>query len=297
MFYIVLQVGKVLVNEADRINNRHEYHRSKIEFQHKILDQFSADIAPYSFTIRESSDDNIETDISLLDNNIPIENKGTGEQCFIKTDLALNNNVNAIDIVLIEEPETHLCYTKMLKLIEKIKQAQNRQLFITTHSDLIATRLDLRQCILLNSSSTTATSLAALTEDTAKFFMKAPDNNMLQFVLSKKVILVEGDAEFILMEAMYHNTLNKKLSESAIGVIAVDGKCFKRYLEIANLLNIKVAVVTDNDKHYVDNITNNYAPYVSANSQVFSDADDARYTFEVCLEADNRALFAGIFNQ
>lgn len=35
--------------------------------------------------------------------------------------------------------------------------------------------------------------------------MKAPDNNILEYVLSKKVILVEGDAEFILMEALYKN--------------------------------------------------------------------------------------------
>ena len=187
------------VNETDRINNKHAYHASKAEFQRNVLDQYSVNIVPYKFTIRESSDDNIETDISLLDGNIPIENKGTGEQCFIKTDLALNNNVNNIDIVLIEEPETHLCYTKTLKLIEKIKQSRNRQLFISTHSDLICTRLDLKKCVLLNSSSITATSLSSLSNETAKFFMKAPDNNMLQFVLSKKVILVEGDAEFILL--------------------------------------------------------------------------------------------------
>lgn len=289
-----IYTGKV--TDEDRINNRHEYHKSKLDFQHRILDQFSTSIAPYSFTIRESSDDNIETDISLLDNNIPIENKGTGEQCFIKTDLALNSNVNAIDMVLIEEPETHLCYTKTLKLIEKINHSQNRQLFISTHSDLIATRLDLRKCMLLNSSNTAAISMAALTEDTAKFFMKAPDNNMLQFVLSKKVILVEGDAEFILMEAMYQNTVQKNLSDSEVGVIAVDGKCFKRYLEIAKLLNIKVAVITDNDKNYDNNITANYADFVTDNSRVFSDTDNNRYTFEVCLEADNKALLAGIFN-
>ena len=93
--------------------------------------------------------------------------------------------------------------------------------------------------------------------------MKAPDNNMLQFVLSKKVILVEGDAEFILLEAMYRNTLHKNLADSEVSVIAVDGKCFKRYLEIAKILDIKVAVITDNDKDYLTNITNNYASFIT----------------------------------
>ena len=285
------------VNEIDRINNRHAYHANKASFQRSVLDQYSVNISPYKFTIRESSDDNIETDIGLLDANIPIENKGTGEQCFIKTDLALNNNINNLDVVLIEEPETHLCYTKTLKLIEKIKQSQNRQLFISTHSDLICTRLDLRKCVLLNSSSTTATRLSSLSNETAKFFMKAPDNNMLQFVLSKKIILVEGDAEFILMEAMYRNTLHKNLSDSEVGVIAVDGKCFKRYLEIARLLDIKVAVITDNDKNYSANITNNYASFITPSANVFADTDETRYTFEVCMEADNSSLMARIFTE
>ena len=126
--------------------------------------------------------------------------------------------------------------------------------------------------------------------------MKAPDNNMLQFVLSKKVILVEGDAEFILLEAMYRNTLHKNLADSEVSVIAVDGKCFKRYLEIAKILDIKVAVITDNDKDYLTNITNNYASFITPSTKVFSDTDNKRYTFEVCLEADNTELLAGIFN-
>ena len=37
-------------------------------------------------------------------------------------------------------------------------------------------------------------------------FIKAPDNNILEFILSKKVILVEGDAEYILAEALFKNS-------------------------------------------------------------------------------------------
>ena len=136
--------------------------------------------------MKESSDDNIETDITLTHNNIPIENKGTGLQCFIKTEMSLKRAINDIDSVLIEEPETHLSYMNMLKLIDMIKETENRQLFISTHSDLICTRLNLQKCILFNSTSQTFAQLSALTTETAEFFMKAPDNNMLQFVLSKE---------------------------------------------------------------------------------------------------------------
>ena len=279
------------LSDIQRLNTRHAYKDSKLRFQVQTLAQYSASITPYSFAIRESADDNIETDITLHENGIPLENKGTGTQCFIKTKLSLNRAVNGIDTVLIEEPENHLSYMKMQELINLIRSAEDRQLFISTHNDLIATRLNLKKCLLFNSASTNVASLSALPNDTANFFMKAPDNNMLQFVLSKKSILVEGDAEFILMEALYKRTVNKELLSSGIGVIAVDGKCFKRYLEIAKVLQNRVAVITDNDKNYVENVTNNYSDYTQnqyPNIRIFSDTEDARYTFEVCLYNDNQ---------
>lgn len=279
------------LSDLQRLNAKHAYKESKVQFQNQSLAQYNASIAPYSFAIRDSVDENIETDITLHENGVPLENKGMGTQCFIKTELSLNRAVNGIDIVLIEEPENHLSYMKMLKLVELIRGADDRQLFISTHSNLIATRLNLKRCFLFNSSSENIVSLSALTKDTADFFMKAPDNNMLQFVLSKKSILVEGDAEFILMEAFYNRTINKDLFKSGIGVIAVDGKCFKRYLEIAKVLENKVAVITDNDKDYDENIKNNYFEYTQnqfPNIRIFADSDNARYTFEVCLYSDNK---------
>lgn len=281
------------LSELQRIHARYAYKDSKIQFQANNLAQYNEQIFPYSFAIRESSNDNIETDITLMENNIPIENKGTGTQCFIKTRLSLNRAANGIDTVLIEEPENHLSYMKMLELITLIRDAKNRQLFISTHSDLIATRLNLKKCILFNSASTDICSLSTINDDTANFFMKAPDNNMLQFVLTKKSILVEGDAEFILMEVLYKRTLHKELTSSNIGVIAVDGKCFKRYLELASILGNKVAVITDNDKDYIENITNNYSEYMQnqfQNIKIFSDNDNSRYTFEVCIYKDNHII-------
>lgn len=281
------------LDDIQRINTRHSYHQSKVDFQNNILTPFNANIAPFSFAVRESSDDNIETDVTLIEGNVPIEIKGAGTQCFIKTDLSLKRAANGIDTVLIEEPENHLSYMKVLELIEKIKMDADRQIFISTHSDLIATRLNLRNCILLNSATPAAVSLKMLTDDTANFFMKAPDNNMLQFVLSKKIILVEGDAEFILMEALYKRIVHKNLDNSGIGVIAVDGKCFKRYLEIATQLGNKVAVITDNDGNYAENITNSYSDYTQnqyQNIRIYSDTDDQRYTFEVCIYNDNKAI-------
>lgn len=279
------------LTDLQRVNARHAYKDSKLKFQSEFLAQYNERIAPYSFAVRESADDNIETDITLVDSNIPLENKGTGTQCFIKTKLSLNRVNTGIDAVLIEEPENHLSYMKMHELITVIRESHHKQIFISTHSDLIATRLNLRNCFLVNSSSPNVASLSVMSEDTAAFFLKAPDNNMLQFVLAKKSILVEGDAEYILMESLYKRTVDRELSDSGIGVISVDGKCFKRYLEIAALIQNQVAVITDNDGDYEENITNNYREYIEGqypNIRIFADTDNNRRTFEVCMYKDNK---------
>ena len=279
-----------------RAQIKHQYRSHKESFRDNVLSNYNDDNSNFTFALKNSPQANIETDITILSNNVPIENKGTGMQCFIKTELALQKAEDDIDAVLIEEPESHLSYIKMLELIDKIANTNNRQLFIATHSDLIATRLDLRNCFLINSSSNTHTTLKNISEETAKFFEKAPDNNLLKFALSNKVILVEGDAEYILMDAMFKKVTHKTLRETGIGVITVDGKCFKRYMEIANLLNIKVAVITDNDKDYTNNIQENYNDYFSDNIKIFADNNDENYTFEVCVYKNNQTLCNDLFN-
>ncbi|MFY9328355.1 MAG: ATP-dependent endonuclease, partial [Georgfuchsia sp.] len=114
--------------------------------------------------------------------------------------------------------------------------------------------------------------------------------------LCKKAILVEGDAEFILLDALYKNsTKGASINADEIHVISVDGTSFKRYLELAKLLGIKVAVIRDNDGAYQANCVANYADYASASIQVFADTDDARRTFEVCMYQDNKAVCDGLF--
>jgi putative ATP-dependent endonuclease of OLD family len=75
-----------------------------------------------------------------------------------------------------------------------------------------------------------------------------------------------------------------------VHVISVDGTSFKRYLELAKRLGIKVAAIRDNDHDYQTKCVENYADFTSASIQVFADADNARYTFEVCMYQDNKDI-------
>ncbi|MCB9211286.1 MAG: AAA family ATPase [Ignavibacteriales bacterium] len=271
------------VEENEKLKHFSEYRKYKNNFTNDILISINSKMPDYNFAVKNNTKYNLETDLTIFDNGIDIENKGKGRQSIIKTEFALSKGGDNIDIVLIEEPENHLSHTNVKKIIANITNSVSTQLFISTHSNTITARLDLRKAILLNSHSKLPILLKSLNESTAKFFIKAPDNNILDYILSEKVILVEGDAEYILFEQFFKNITNSEIKSFGIHVISVGGLKFKRYLELGKLLKIKTAVVRDNDANYEKNIIENYEPYISDNVKIFSDQNNENKTFEFCL--------------
>jgi putative ATP-dependent endonuclease of OLD family len=282
-------------SSIEKYNHQHEYRSHKENFKINAFKEINARLGEYKFAIKSNSKSNLETDLTIFEGNISIDNKGKGRQCIIKTELALSRNDNDLEVVLLEEPENHLSHINMKRIIQKISSSDNKQVFIATHSDLISTRLDLRKSILLNSTTIKPLKLNSLPEDTAKFFIKAPDNNILEFILSKKVVLVEGDAEYIMAEALFKNTTGEEIQNCDIHIISVNGTSFKRYLDIAKILKIKTAVLRDNDGKYQENCIDRYSDYNMDNIKVFSDIDNTRCTFEICIYLDNTAICDELF--
>ena len=248
-----------------------------------------------TLSVKDTIKSSLETDISLSEGGIDIENKGRGHQCFVKAKLALSRQESNIDFVLMEEPENHLSHINMGKLIQLVSNTTGRQLFISTHSDMICSRLNLKKVIMLNSNDQSIATLSSLNDETARFFMKAPNYNLLQFVLSKKVILVEGNVEYMLVESFFAKHLQASIAQQNVHIISVGGLSFKRYLEVAQCLNIKTAVITDNDKNYNSKVDRRYNSFVCDSIKVFSDADNERYTFEVCFYKDNTEMCDTLF--
>lgn len=170
------------------------------------------------------------------------------------------------------------------------EKSGTKQTFIATHDNMIASRLNLKNLILVGEKGKQIT-LSDLTDDTARFFMKMPNNNILNFLLAKKVILVEGDAEYILIEQFY-NVIRKKLPyQENVAIISCGGKTFKRYIEIAKRLEKRIAVITDNDKGFTSNISSIYDELRDSNIEIFSDELPENYTFEVCLYNENKRFY------
>lgn len=227
--------------------------------------------------------------ITIFDDDIQIENKGKGKENIIKTQIALNKKSDKFDIVAIEEPENHLSYTNLRKMIEEIKKHNNSQLIITTHESMIVNSLNLKKIIWIKQDK--AISLSNIDKDDADFFLKSSNNNMLQFILSPKVILVEGPTENLLIPKIFSELYSETLEENNISIIECSGIKYKRYLGIANKMSKKVAVLTDNDskQNNIDYMTSFNGK--NADIKIFMDNNINNWTWEQCFYSLNTVEF------
>lgn len=202
-----------------------------------------------------------ETTLMTYLDDTPFHQIGKGEQCIIKTNIALSHQKSKeANIVLLEEPENHLSHTKLNELLKCVTdRCEDKQVIISTHSSFVANKLGLENLILLNEQQ--AARLTALNDDTYNFFKKLPGYQTLRLILCRKAVLVEGDSDELIFQRAYMNENGGKLPiEDGIDVISVK-LTFKRFLEIAVKINKQVAVITDNDGNYSHNITTKYADY------------------------------------
>lgn len=279
-------------NNHNIINHKFR-ENSEVFLNELVLNNLLKNDGIYKLAFDNSCEDAFKSKMTLKKDNIDIHNLGQGEKVILSIENVYNRLSEKVKIVLIEEPENHLSYTNMLKLIDIFKQ-KDIQVFISTHSNMITSRLGINNCLLLNGSSILP--IRYVDNDTVRFFEKSTNQNLLNFILCNKIILVEGNAEYILLEELYKQKTGNTTYQDNIQIISVDGLSFKRYLNIAKHFPSKrVSIITDNDKDYIKNIVNKYIDYSSIeNIDIFSDPDENNYTFEICIYNRNQSILKGI---
>ena len=264
-----------------------------------------------------SSSRSWETTLIANVNSIPIHYAGKGCQIGVRTKLSLVKSVDEHKsaVVLIEEPESHLSFSSMNRLISFIQQKKgDRQVFITTHSSFVINKLGLNSLILFSPDS--QKSLLGLSTDTFDYFQRLAGYETLRMLLSKRTILVEGDSDELILQKAYFQQFNKLPIEDGIDIQCIRGLSFLRYLELATLMNLNVKVVTDNDGD-LDALKEKYINYIAENKkcnieicfseQIFT-ADDfsgdealGRFNFNtlepLLLKSNSLALFNRIFSK
>ena len=69
-------------------------------------------------------------------------------------------------------------------------------------------------------------------------------------------------------------------------------------MDLAKILSIKTAVITDNDGDIDKNITQKYTDFTNPdipNIKIFNDADMTKKTFEICLYNENKGICDDLF--
>jgi len=271
-----LYLSKIIKDGLDRseqIGLAQSYRKLKQSFNEdpnitalntKITESAKISGKQLSITVDLSSNNSWESQLTTNFNNIPFDQIGKGEQCIVKTNLALvHSHEKNKNLILIEEPENHLSHTKLNALIKKIQENRNdKQIIISTHSSFVANKLGLENLILIDNKQTKF--FRDLPSDTYQYFQKLAGYNTLRLILCRKAVLVEGPSDELVFQKKYIQENNGRLPiEDGIDVISVAGLAFKRFLEIAKLVEKPVAVITDNDGKYQEKIINKYQEYWS----------------------------------
>lgn len=235
-----------------------------------------------SVSVDLSAKNSWETSLMTYLDEIPFHQIGKGEQIIIKTNLALaHKEAIKSNLVLIEEPENHLSHSKLNRLISNIqKKCEGKQILITTHSSFVANKLNIKNLIILENQKGKSP-LAELKKDTYEFFEKLPGFEILRLILCYKAILVEGPSDELIVQRAFIDNQGFLPIEKEIDVISVRGITFDRFLQIAELIEKQVAVVTDNDGNYNTKVIKKYKGYDDTeNIEIFADSRDEYKSLE-----------------
>jgi len=276
---------KEMFGEAEAVRSINE----KIKSQSKISDK------ALSISVDLATHNSWQTTLMTYLDDIPFHHAGKGEQCIIKTNLALGHKKSQeANLVLLEEPENHLSHTRLNQLLANIEvECQDKQIIVSTHSSFVANKLGIDHLIFLNEQQSSR--FSDLADDTYEFFKKLPGYQTLRLLLCRKAVLVEGPSDELVFQKAYMRTNNGRLPiEDGIDVISV-GLTFKRFLEIAKTVNQTVAVVTDNDGDHANKIIKKYEnfndiPCIS----IFADRRDHLRTLEPQFVAANNGNLAAL---
>lgn len=271
---------------------------TKVKGVNEALAKKKGDISEkaLSISLDTSSRASWETGVMPHLDDVPLTLVGKGEQNSIKIKLAMESSADS-HLILIEEAENHLSFSNLNALIGYIAERRGtRQLVITTHSSFVLNKLGVESVVLFNRGS--AITLKELTPGTHDYFMRLPGHDTLRLILANRTILVEGPSDELVVQAAYKKHHGKMPLEGGVDVISVNSLAFKRFLEIAVLLNRPVAVVTDNDGK-VAAVVQKYQHYAGKlNVKILYDSDEGYPTLEPqLLKANGRPVIERVLGR
>lgn len=160
-------------------------------------------------------------------------------------------------LLLIEEPEAHLHAQRQLRAMKFLQdQAKEKgiQIIVTTHSPNLASAIDLNNIVMIDKrrAYSMAEGQTKLEPSDYRFLQRFLDVTKANLFFARGVVIVEGDAENILLPTLAR-LLGRGFTEHGVSIVNVGGVGLRRYARIFQRtddkaqLKIPVACVTDMD--------------------------------------------------
>ena len=208
----------------------------------------------------KTSDIQLRAILESLSLNAPEINPGLGELnlLFIAAELLLlkDDTDGGLKLALIEELEAHLHPQAQLRLISYLQNEYTEnhvQIIISTHSPILASKINLKNLILMKNRSgyDLSEGKTGLQKGDYLFLQRFLDSTKANLFFAKGIIMVEGDAENILIPVIA-DILDYPLEKYGISIVNVGSTAFLRYSRImigrdGSSIGIPVSVVTDCD--------------------------------------------------
>lgn len=165
------------------------------------------------------------------------------------------------NLLLIEEPEAHLhpqLQNIFFNYLKHLKENNDLQIIVTSHSPTIAAKTDLRLLTILQNSQNKICSTQIrdieLSEESLKFLQKFLDVTKSQLFFANGVILVEGISEALLIP-IFSQIIGKSynIERNGVEVVNINGVAFKHFAKLFNsqegeIIECRCAIITDDDK-------------------------------------------------
>lgn len=220
--------------------------------------------------------------------DIPFAMAGQGQQASLKVALAMSRTVGASTYVLVEEPENHLSHTTLTRLLGRLQAlaSDEQQLIATTHSSYVLNRLGLDRLLLLHDGL--PAKLTALDPETVSYFRKLAGYDTLRLVLARRLVLVEGPSDAIVLERAFVDATGRSPSEAGVDIVSMGGLTFARALEVCAELGRDALALQDNDGQSVDEVISPVDRFLDGERRVMLVGDeDSGQTLEPQLISAN----------
>ena len=181
---------------------------------------------------------------------------GAANLLFMATELLLlqSEETPGLRLALVEELEAHLHPQAQLRLIRYLEEESTRgQYILTTHSTTMGSSIPLESLIICKGDRVfpMASEYTELQQKDYDFLYRFLDGTKANLFFARGVLLVEGDAENLLIPTIAR-IIDRPLHRYGVSIVNVGSTAFSHFVKIfhrkdSNLMGIKVALITDMD--------------------------------------------------